>query len=128
MVQEFTDRAGPYPVCDLERPRRHRRGARRGPRRGGRRALQASCVRKHGDHRWRAFRDETFPELRALGVVPQDDRFVVALHAGVGIRTFAEVREHKPPLKIAASSDDGVNFVGLATHALMAAAGIDATH
>ncbi|WP_156755836.1 TAXI family TRAP transporter solute-binding subunit [Actinokineospora pegani] len=71
------------------------------------------------------YRDESFPELRALGVVPQRDRLVVGVHKSFGATTFAELRDLKPRLTVATSVDDGVNHVGLAAHALLDRAGVD---
>ena len=64
------------------------------------------------------------PELRALGVMPQDDRLVFAVGAEHGIRTFEDLRTKKVPLKIATSHDDGVNTVGYGVNRVMAAHGI----
>ncbi|HTN79268.1 MAG TPA: TAXI family TRAP transporter solute-binding subunit [Acidimicrobiales bacterium] len=64
------------------------------------------------------------PELRALGVMPQDDRLVFAVGAEHGIRSFADLREMKVPLVIATSQDDGVNTVGYAVNRVMEAHGI----
>jgi len=71
------------------------------------------------------YRDESFPELRALGVVPQRDRLVVGVHKSVGATTFDELRKREPRLTVATSIDDGVNHVGLAAHALLDRAGVD---
>lgn len=71
------------------------------------------------------FTEERFPDLRALAVVPQDDRLLVALDERLGIASFADWRERRAGLKIAACPDDGINFVGYATEGLMAASGID---
>ncbi|PXX71517.1 hypothetical protein DFR70_101951 [Nocardia tenerifensis] len=71
------------------------------------------------------YSDEFYPELRALGTVPQRDRLVVAVHKSLGAPTFAELRERKPRLTVATSIDDGVNLVGLSAHLLLARAGID---
>ncbi|MHA4854278.1 TAXI family TRAP transporter solute-binding subunit [Rhodococcus sp. MSC1_016] len=71
------------------------------------------------------YRDEYFPQLRALGVVPQRDRLVVAIHRSVGVTTFAELREQSPRLKAATALDDNVNHVGLAARALLREAGVD---
>ncbi|MDJ0105496.1 TAXI family TRAP transporter solute-binding subunit [Rhodococcus erythropolis] len=73
------------------------------------------------------YRDESFPELRALGVVPQRDRLVLAVHKSLGITTFAQLREAKPQLALATSTNDGVNHVGVAAHALLDRAGVDVT-
>jgi hypothetical protein len=126
LVQELTDRAGPGTRCAIWNGR------------GGSDAIRAvgrgevdialctpAAFARMGLAGTGPFRDESFPKLRALGVVPQDDRMVVALDANLGITSFAELRDAKPALRIASSPDDGVNFVGLAAHTLMAAAGID---
>jgi TRAP-type uncharacterized transport system substrate-binding protein len=67
---------------------------------------------------------ETFPHVRALGYVPQDDRMVVGIRKELGIRSFAELREKKPKLRIAAGPDDGISFMGVAAQMLMEAHGI----
>ncbi|MET9491106.1 TAXI family TRAP transporter solute-binding subunit [Nocardia sp. NPDC006630] len=71
------------------------------------------------------YRDEFYPDLRALGVVPQRDRLVVAVHASLGVNSFAELREKKPVLRVATSVNDGVNHVGLAAHAILQRSGIN---
>ncbi|MFG2585101.1 TAXI family TRAP transporter solute-binding subunit [Streptomyces malaysiensis] len=71
------------------------------------------------------YRDGSFPDLRALGVVPQRDRLVVALHKDLGITTFAELRQHRPMLRLATSVHDGVNHVGLAAHEVLTRSGVD---
>jgi TRAP-type uncharacterized transport system substrate-binding protein len=40
------------------------------------------------------------------------------------VRTFAEIRERKVPLRIATATNDGVNHIGLAAHALLDASGV----
>lgn len=67
---------------------------------------------------------EAFPDLRALGSVPQTDRLVLAVSAETGIRSFAGLREKHVPLRIATSRDDGVNHVGLAVQLIMELEGI----
>jgi TRAP-type uncharacterized transport system substrate-binding protein len=67
---------------------------------------------------------EAFPELRALGTMPQTDRLVVAIKAEHGIRSFEDLRKKQPKLRIAASPDDGVNTVGYATHRMLECAGV----
>jgi TRAP-type uncharacterized transport system substrate-binding protein len=71
------------------------------------------------------YADEKFPQLRALGVVPQRDRLVVAVHRSLEITTFAQLRERKPVLRLATSVNDGINHVGLAAHAILERAGVD---
>ncbi|MBF6341154.1 hypothetical protein IU450_35510 [Nocardia abscessus] len=71
------------------------------------------------------YRDEHYPDLRALGVVPQRDRLVFAVHGDLGVTSFAELRELKPALRVATSVNDGVNAVGLAAHELLVRSGVD---
>ena len=73
------------------------------------------------------YADEFYPELRALGVVPQRDRLLVAVRKNLGITTFAELRERKPALRLATSIHDGVNSVGLAAHEVLTRSGVDIT-
>lgn len=63
--------------------------------------------------------------LRALAVLPQDDRMVLAIDPKLGIRSYEELRAKRPPLRIAASHDDGTNFIGYVGRRMMAAHGID---
>src|SRR5262245_40162666 len=67
---------------------------------------------------------EAFPELRALGSVPQTDRLVLAVSAELGIHSFAELRERQVPLCISTSQDDGINHIGLAVQRIMALEGL----
>ena len=69
-------------------------------------------------------RGEAFPNLRALGTMPQTDRLVVAIRADLGVRTFEELRRKAPRLRIAASPDDGTNTIGFATQRVMEFAGL----
>jgi TRAP-type uncharacterized transport system substrate-binding protein len=71
------------------------------------------------------YADEHYPELRALGVVPQRDRLVVGVRRSFGVTSFAELREAKPALTVATSVNDGVNHVGLAAHAVLDRSGVD---
>ncbi|VCU68438.1 hypothetical protein PIGHUM_00489 [Pigmentiphaga humi] len=71
------------------------------------------------------FEGRPSPNLRALGVLPQDDRMVLAVRPDLGIRSFAELRERRPALRIATSRDDGTNFIGYVARRFMAAHGID---
>ena len=66
------------------------------------------------------------PDLRALAVLPQDDRMVLAIHPKWGIKTFDELRQKKPPLSIATSTDDGTSFIGHVAMRFMEAHGISA--
>ncbi len=62
--------------------------------------------------------------LRAIGVLPQDDRLIFGIRREFGIRTFAELREKKPKLRLTVSVDDGANYIGFVTSRFMEAAGI----
>jgi uncharacterized protein len=66
------------------------------------------------------------PDLRALAVMPQDDRLILALDPRLGISSFRELRDKRPPLRLATSSDDGTNFIGHIARLMMEAHGIDA--
>lgn len=66
------------------------------------------------------FADGPHPELRALGTLPQTDRLVLAIGAEHGIRSFADWRSQRTPLRVATSQDDGVNTVGYAVQTMMA--------
>lgn len=70
------------------------------------------------------FTGTMFPELRALGSVPQRDRLVFAVSAGCGVSTVEEVVARRLPLRIATGANDGVNFIGFAAQALLAAVGV----
>jgi uncharacterized protein len=70
---------------------------------------------------------EAFPNLRALGTMPQTDRLVVAIKAEHGIRSFDELRRKAPKLRIASSRDDGTNTIGYAAQRLMEMAGVPRT-
>jgi len=64
------------------------------------------------------------PNLRALAVLPQNDKLVLAIDPKFGIKTFEQLRTSKPALRIAASTDDGTNFIGYVTTRFMEAHGI----
>ncbi len=64
------------------------------------------------------------PTLRALGVLPQNDRLILAIHPKYGVRSFEELRAKKPAIRIATSCDDGTNFIGYLAHAFLACHGI----
>jgi TRAP transporter TAXI family solute receptor len=70
------------------------------------------------------FRGESFPRLRALGTMPQDDAIVFAIPTRFGIRSFEELRAKRPALRISTSKDDGNNTLGYAVQTIMATAGI----
>ena len=70
------------------------------------------------------FIDHPMPDLRALAVLPQVDRMVLAIQSKFGVQTFEDLRRKKPALRIAASSDDGTNLIGYVGQRLMEAHGI----
>jgi uncharacterized protein len=70
------------------------------------------------------FAGHALPSLRALGVLPQNDRMVFAIDPSFGVRTFAELRAKKPPLRIATSTDNGYNFIGFVARRIMEEHGI----
>ncbi|MEO7242199.1 MAG: TAXI family TRAP transporter solute-binding subunit [Variovorax sp.] len=71
------------------------------------------------------FEGRSAPHLRALGVLPQNDCMVLALDPKCGIDSFEALRRERPALRIAASRDDGSNFIGYVSRLMMAAHGID---
>jgi uncharacterized protein len=62
--------------------------------------------------------------LRAIATLPQDDRLVFAIDAGLGIESFADLRRKRPALRLSTAWDDGVNMTGFAAHRFLEAAGI----
>ncbi|KAI9372220.1 hypothetical protein BJX61DRAFT_553076 [Aspergillus egyptiacus] len=64
------------------------------------------------------------PSLRALGVLPQKDRMVFAIDPKYGITSFEDLRQKRPPLRIATSTNDGTNFIGYVANAFMECHGI----
>lgn len=64
------------------------------------------------------------PGLRALAVVPQTDRMILAVDAKHGVKTFEDIRQKEPALRIARSADDGTNLVGYSAAQFMEAHGI----
>ncbi|GIC92977.1 uncharacterized protein Aud_009456 [Aspergillus udagawae] len=59
------------------------------------------------------------PSLRALGVLPQNDRMILAIHPKYGIKSFEDLRQKRPALRIATSTNDGTNFIGFTAYAFM---------
>ena len=57
------------------------------------------------------FAGTAFPNLRALGYLPQDDRLVFAVRADTGITSFEDIRRKKYPLKIATTCHDRDNMM-----------------
>ena len=65
------------------------------------------------------------PGLRALAVLPQDDAMIFAVAKRYGARTLAELRDRKPPLRIAVPPDDGDALVGHVGQRILEACGLD---
>ena len=63
--------------------------------------------------------------LRALGVIGQRDRLVVAVDAQLPATSVADLASTGQRLTIATSPDDGVNLIGFAAHRALRAAGLD---
>ena len=70
------------------------------------------------------FKDAALPGLRAIGSLPHNDALMVCIPASLGIKTFAELREQKPALKVALAPNDGVSFMGIGAELVLAASGI----
>jgi TRAP-type uncharacterized transport system substrate-binding protein len=65
------------------------------------------------------------PSLRALAVLPQNDRMVFAIDPKYGIVSFEQLRAKKPALRIATSHNDGTNFIGHVASGFLKAHGLD---
>ena len=70
------------------------------------------------------FNGHAMPDLRALGVLPQTDRMVLAVDTKFGVKSYDDIRRKKPALRIATSANDGTNFIGYAAFRLLEAHGI----
>ncbi len=58
------------------------------------------------------YEDGAFENLRAIGLVPQTDRLVLAVDANTGLTSFEDIRERQYPLRVSTDIDDGINGVG----------------
>ncbi|MGC4028380.1 MAG: TAXI family TRAP transporter solute-binding subunit [Steroidobacteraceae bacterium] len=70
------------------------------------------------------FEKRPAPDVRALVVLPQNDRMILALNPALGISTFEQLRAARPALRIATSPDDGTNFIGYVARQFATAHGI----
>lgn len=61
------------------------------------------------------------PSLCALAVLPQNDRMVLAVDPKFGVRSFDDIRQKKPALRIATSADDGTSFISHVARRMMEA-------
>ena len=71
------------------------------------------------------FKSRPAPDVRALAVLPQNDSMILAVDAKLGLTSFEQLRQRRPALRIAASADDGTNFIGHVGRLFMQAHGID---
>ena len=67
---------------------------------------------------------ESFPNLRAIGYVPQHDRMLVAIRKDLGINSWDELRAKKPKLRITLGPNDNISFIGIAGYMLLEAHGL----
>lgn len=65
------------------------------------------------------------PGLRALAVLPQQDRMILVVDPSLNVRSFADIRDRKPVLKITMSGDDGTSFIGRVSTTLLDAHGVN---
>jgi TRAP-type uncharacterized transport system substrate-binding protein len=70
------------------------------------------------------FVDEPLPLLRAIGSLPHADALLIAIGAKHGVKSFAELREKKPALKLALAPADESSFMGLGARIVLEAHGI----
>lgn len=70
------------------------------------------------------FEGRAYPQLRALATLPQNDRMVLALAPSYGISTFPEMRQQKPPIRLAMSTEDGTNPIGYVASKFLEAHGL----
>lgn len=72
--------------------------------------------------------DRPYPELRAIAALPHRDRMVLAIAEDVaeqhGIRSYQDLYEKKPPLRIVTGLNDGINHIGYAAERILNAYGI----
>jgi TRAP-type uncharacterized transport system substrate-binding protein len=64
-------------------------------------------------------------DLRALGVIGQRDRLVVAVDAALPVSTVSDLNTVAGNITVATSPDDGINLIGVAAHRALRLAGID---
>ena len=69
------------------------------------------------------YEGEPFPDLRALAVIPQNDRMLFAVHRDLGVGALGDLPA-AANLVIATSRDDGDNTIGYAVTRVLAAAGV----
>lgn len=57
------------------------------------------------------FAGTPYPQLRALGYYPQNDRLIFAVRADTGLTSFADIREQRFPLRVASTRRDPDNLL-----------------
>ncbi|KAF2165979.1 hypothetical protein M409DRAFT_23706 [Zasmidium cellare ATCC 36951] len=67
----------------------------------------------------------SMPSLRALAVLPQRDRMVLAVHPRYGVQTWADIHRVKPPMRLVTSTDDGTSTIGYLAAKYLEAHGLD---
>ena len=77
---------------------------------------------RNGSH---FFNGVAYPNLRALGYYPHDDRVVFAVRADMGIASFDDIRKKKPPLRIATTFHDPDNMLTWVIDLILKMHGID---
>ena len=125
LAQEFGDRAGPHTRVAIWSGR----GGADGVRAVGRgqvdiglttpAAFAAAALDGRG-----IYAGEAYPFLRAIGVVPQRDRLVVAVDRSLGVSSIAGLTTVAAKLRLAMSPHEGVNNVGWAAHELLTRSGL----
>ena len=72
--------------------------------------------------------DRPCPDLRAIAAMPHRDRMVLAIAEDFaeryGIRSFHDLREKKPPIRIVTGLNDGINHIGFVAERILNAYGI----
>jgi TRAP-type uncharacterized transport system substrate-binding protein len=71
------------------------------------------------------FQGQPTTHLRALAVLPQDDRLVFAIDKDLGVTAVEQIAQRRLPLRVLVSKRDNVNFIGLAAMKLFEACGLD---
>jgi TRAP-type uncharacterized transport system substrate-binding protein len=72
-----------------------------------------------------AFEGQAMPELRAIGVIPQDDRLLFVANERLGVSTLSELSEHPGPWVLGTCANNGNNLIGYAAERLLADHGLD---
>lgn len=67
---------------------------------------------------------KAMPHLRAIGVLPQNDRMVLAVHPKYNISSMEDLRTQKPAIRLVTSTNDGTNPIGYIANEYLNAHGI----